>query len=659
MHPLTTLKSLLATAGLVATGAIFLPAQTPHSLPAGPVQAIHAHVCGFHFYSGNPPRALRVEHYCSHLNTEVLQCVIYDSPEKTARLIGVEYIISEILFTQLPAEEKKLWHSHRYEVMSGLLTAPDADVATERKLMADLVNTYGKTWHLWQVDRGDTLPLGLPQLMMGFTADGQIDPLLVAKRDADLHLVTAEIKARRADLPARPIAAGADAWQQGPASSASPGSTESSYMPVKLAESFDAVRQRMEQAKSVLMASHQQFLAERYDLADRPADGVTMSRGKPVQSGARARLKPGVTWAILGALAPEEILAQDIFPAGFRPLPHPNHPEGGMLFPHFVIDEIKRQEQRDLARFDLEFDLPDHFLPEFPAGIFLTTRPDLGDVSHGEVVTLDNFFALFNGLLNPKQLEGLRLLLTPFPQQQFNATDDRRSARPSRGVACFDCHTNGHTNAATHLAGDVRPQSFRHRIDTVSLRGVNVQRLFGSQRAMKSVEDFTEFEQRAAYFDGDPVIAAKKGVNLLDRGSQVHAMAEMQAVLDFPPAPKLNVFGRLDSAKASAAERRGEALFFGKAQCAPCHTPPHYTDNSMHDLQLGRFFTSRLERGARSTPDGPIKSFPLRGIKDSPPYLHDGRLLTLADTVEFFNLILETHLTAEEKSDLEAFLRVL
>ena len=433
----------------------------------------------------------------------------------------------------------------------------------------------------------------------------------------------------------------------------------SSYMPVNSEEPFATTRQRMELAKPAIMQAHQEFLADRYDLADRPAAGVTMSRGKAVQQGARVRLKPGVTWATLAALTPDEILAQDLFPAGFRPLPHPNHPEGGMLFPHAVIEELNRQEQRDLTRFDLDFDLPDHFLPEFPAAIYLTTRPDLGDVSQGRVVTLDNYFALFNGILNPKQLEGLRLLLTAFPQQQFNATEDRRSVRPSRGVACFDCHTNGHTNGATHLAGDARPQAYRHRIDTPSLRGVNVQQLFGSQRALKSVEDFTEFEQRAAYFDGDPVIATKKGANVLDRGSQVHAMAELQALLTFPPAPKLDLLGRLDPAKATPAELRGSALFAGKAQCVTCHAPPYYTDNSMHDLQTGRFFRAQLVHGAMQGADGPIKTFALRGLRDSPPYLHDGRLLTLADTVEFFNLVLGTQLTPDEKTDLEAFLRVL
>ena len=194
---------------------------------------------------------------------------------------------------------------------------------------------------------------------------------------------------------------------------------------------------------------------------------------------------------------------------------------------------------------------------------------------------------------------------------------------------------------------------------TTSLRGLNIQERFGSQRALMSVEDFTEFEQRAAYFDGDPVSATKKGINPLDRATQVHHMAEFQKILDFPPAPKLDLFGRLIRSAATPAERRGEALFFGKARCASCHTPPHYTDNSMHDLKLERFFQPRLVNGLRVDGDGPIKTFPLRGIKDSPPYLHDGRLLTLEDTVEFFNLLLKLDLNAEEKSDIVAFMRAL
>lgn len=433
----------------------------------------------------------------------------------------------------------------------------------------------------------------------------------------------------------------------------------SSYMPVVIQEDFSSVVKRMSDAKDGLMKRQQALLEERYDLANRPAQGVTMSKGKAVQAGVRVKLRAGMTWDKLARMSPDDVRAQDVFPAGFMPLPHPNHPEGGMIFPKFHIDEIKKQEERDLTRFDLDFDLPDHVLPEFPPPIYLTTRPDLGDVSQGKLVTIDNFFELFNGILNPKQIEGVRLLVTPFAQQQFNQTEDRRTLKSSRGVTCFDCHVNGHTNGAAHLVGDMRPQEFRHRIETPSLRGVNIQRLFGSQRALKTVEDFTEFEQRAAYFDGDPIIATKKGVNPLERASQVQFMAEFEELLDFPPAPKLGVEGMLDPRRANASELRGQTLFFGKAKCGVCHSGPYFTDNSMHNLQVERFYKPRLINGMMASADGPIKTFPLRGIKDSPPYMHDGRLLTLEDTIEFFNIVLELQLKPEEKADVLAFMRVL
>ena len=437
------------------------------------------------------------------------------------------------------------------------------------------------------------------------------------------------------------------------------GEKMSSYSPVVIKEGFETIMARMKAAKSQVMKRQMNLLNQRYDLSDRPAKGITMSGGKPVQGGVRAKLPEGMIWEKLAAMSPQEIKEKDLFPAGYMPLPHPNHPEGGMVFPKFHIEEIKKQEGRDLTRFDLDLDLPDHLLPESPAPIYLTTRPDLGDVSQGKLVTIDNYYELFNGILNPKQLEGLRLLVTPFPQQQFNQTEDRRSARPSRGVTCFDCHTNGHSNGATHLVGDIRPQEFRHRLDIPPLRGVNIQRLFGSQRALKSIEDFTEFEQRAAYFDGDPVIATKKGVNVLERASQVHFMAEFQSILDFPPTPKLDLYGKLCPKKANKSEMRGQAVFFGKGKCAVCHPAPYYTDNLMHNLKAERFYTPRMINGRMASADGPIKTFPLRGIKDSPPYLHDGRLLTLEDTVEFFNLILELKLSEQEKMDLVAFMRQL
>ena len=439
------------------------------------------------------------------------------------------------------------------------------------------------------------------------------------------------------------VTSGARAQQQRP----------SSFSPV-IEEPFDVVRARDKANKAAVAAAHQRLLEERYDLSRRVDESVRMTRGKPIPVGPTAKLKRGLTWDQLGRMTPEAIRDQDAFP--YLPLPHVNHAVGGMVFPQAEIKLLPRVE-----RFDMDFDLPDHFLPEFPPAMFLTSRKDLGDVSKGQLITINNFYELFNGILNPKQLEGLRLLVAQFPQQQFNATDDRKTERADGmlGVACFDCHVNGHTSAAFHLVGDIRPQENRRRIETTTLRGVNIQRLFGSQRALKSVEDFTEFEQRAAYFDGDIVLATKKGVNILERGSEVQFMSEFQELLDFPPAPKLNVLGRLDRTKANQSEIRGEELFFGKASCSACHMAPYYTDNLMHDLQVERFFKPRMEGGMMITAQGPIKTFPLRGIKESPPYLHDGRLLTLEDTVEFFNLVLELKLTAQEKKDLVAFLRVL
>jgi cytochrome c peroxidase len=423
-------------------------------------------------------------------------------------------------------------------------------------------------------------------------------------------------------------------------------------------ESFQAMKAKDEADKPAVMARQKKLLEERYNLAPNLDKKATMFRGKPLVVGPVTRLPEGQTWEKLAEMAPDDIRNQGLFPKGFLPLPHPNHAAGGMLFPQQEIKQLARVE-----RFDLDFDIPEAFLPEFPPALFLTTRPDLGDVSQGKLVTLENFQELFNGVLNSKDLEGLRLLVTQFPQQQFNATRDRKTDKPEgmKGVACFDCHANGHTSAATHLVGDIRPQAHRRRIDTPSLRGVNIQRLFGSQRALKSVEDFTEFEQRAAYFDGDILSSAAKGINPLDRASQVHFMAEMQDLLDFPPAPGLGWDGKLDPRKFSedTAEMRGEKVFFGKGRCATCHPAPFYTDNLMHDLMVERFYKPQTINGMFATKQGPIKTFPLRGIKESPPYFHDGRLLTLEDTVEFFNLVLELHLTKQERGDLVAFLRQL
>jgi cytochrome c peroxidase len=407
--------------------------------------------------------------------------------------------------------------------------------------------------------------------------------------------------------------------------------------------SFEEVYRADVAEKPKVMESQRNLLNARYDLTPRPSPDVKMSRGKPVPVGPTARLQKDLTWEALAAMRPEEVRSKNVFP--YPPLPHPKQATGGQVFPQIQIQMFPR-----LQRFDVDFDLPDAFIPEFPPAIFLQNRPELGDVSRGEVVSINNFHRLFKDILTPVQLDGLRMLLTPLPQEEFNPTDDRKSIMPSLGVACLDCHVNGHTTAQFHLSPDIRPQERRFRLDTTSLRGMFNQQIHASKRSLRSVEDFTEFEQRTAYFNGDPIHAMKKGIVEIPRLLVAH-MAQMQNMFDVPPAPHLDVSGRLDPAKATTAEIAGQKVFFGKGRCGECHVPPFYMDQQMHDLKLERF---TVEPG-----DGPIKTFTLRGIKESPPYMHDGRCLTLDDTVEFFNLVLNLKLTKEEKKNLVAFMYAL
>lgn len=406
---------------------------------------------------------------------------------------------------------------------------------------------------------------------------------------------------------------------------------------------FQEVYQQDVADKPKVMETQRRLLEMRYDLKPNLSSGVKMTRGKPIAVGPTARLPQGTTWEKLSAMPPADVRAGNLFP--YPPLPHPKQVAGGQVFPKFQIDMFPR-----LERFDVDFDLPDAFLPEFPPAIFLQNRPELGDVSRGEVVSINNYYALFKDLLTPVQLDGLRMLLTPFPQEEFNPTDDRKTAQASLGVTCLDCHVNGHTTAQFHLTPDIRPQERRFRLDTISLRGLFNQQIHGSKRSLRSVEDFTEFEQRTAYFNGDEIHAAKKGMNIISRVQVAH-MAQMQNMFDFPPAPKLDSTGHLDRAKATPRELAGEAIFNGKGKCAGCHPAPFYLDHLMHDLKLERF--------TKEPGDGPIKTFTLRGIKESPPFMHDGRCLTLEDTVKFFDLVLDLNLNQEEQTNLVAFLRVL
>jgi cytochrome c peroxidase len=262
-------------------------------------------------------------------------------------------------------------------------------------------------------------------------------------------------------------------------------------------------------------------------------------------------------------------------------------------------------------------------------------------------VTFANYFEIFNGLLTAEQMEGLKESLRPSPTTWFNQTEHRVCNEPSAGVACLSCHVNGHTNGAIELAPDSRPNQARLRVDTPSMRGnFNLMQL-SSKRSIRSMDHFAEVEE---YFDGDPGLMQALG----PRGVQKqisNRMGDFNSILDFSPAPKLGPLMKLIPEKASAAELRGQQIFHGKGQCSACHSGPAFVDDYLHDLQVERFYVGR--------PEGPIKTFPLRGIKDSPPYLHDGRCPTLHDAVEFFDLILELRLTRQEKEDLVAYLLCL
>jgi hypothetical protein len=198
---------------MLAMGADVLQNQAP-------ISAINMYLNGFHFYADDMGRQVEAHHYCHHVNEDFFQCAIYDGNKSDSRLIGIEYIVSEKIFKTLPADEKPLWHSHRYETTSGELVMPRIPMEVEHAAIASLVNTYGKTWHTWQIDRDAALPLGIPQLMMGFTNDGQLEPAMVARRDKELGISTTKERRNREDLAksARPVQAGADQWQSGQAS---------------------------------------------------------------------------------------------------------------------------------------------------------------------------------------------------------------------------------------------------------------------------------------------------------------------------------------------------------------------------------------------------------------------------------------------------------
>ncbi|KAJ6257085.1 hypothetical protein Dda_7970 [Drechslerella dactyloides] len=175
----------------------------------GPLSNICGWLHGYHIYAKDPSRWVSAHHFCSPLGDDMRQCLIFDSPEQGARLIGVEYMISHSIFSTLPDDEKRLWHTHNFEVKSGMLVMPQPSIsptptpawnAVEDAEMAAITKLYGKTYHLWQVDKGHGVPLGEPLLMGSYTKSEQVPPELQKElegRDKALGVSTAEKKERR------------------------------------------------------------------------------------------------------------------------------------------------------------------------------------------------------------------------------------------------------------------------------------------------------------------------------------------------------------------------------------------------------------------------------------------------------------------------------
>ena len=314
---------------------------------------------------------------------------------------------------------------------------------------------------------------------------------------------------------------------------------------MKPMETLDAIMRADIDAKPKVMQEQQRYLEQHYDLTPHFDPSAKMSRGKPLCVGPTAGLPTNLRSKTWPKWNPAEIRRQNLFP--YPALPHPKQTPGGQVFPQVQIKMFPRlSDTTSISIFR-----------KLSAGVsarnLFAKRPELGDVSRGEVVSINNYYRLFKDILTPVQLDGLRLLLTPFPQEEFNPTDDRKTVQPSLGVTCLDCHVNGHTTGQFHLNPDNRPENRRFRLDTVSLRGVAQQQIHGSKRSLRSVEDFTEFEQRTAYFNGDEIHAIKKGMNILDR-IQVSHMAQMQNMFDFPPAPSWIELGHLIPSKATESE---------------------------------------------------------------------------------------------------------
>jgi Protein of unknown function (DUF1264) len=184
---------------VLEAGAKLLQGQSP----LGPMDV---YLVGFHPMKEHPDHQMEAHHYCHQVNEDFAQCALFDGNGRTARLNGIEYIISEKLFATLPAAERAYWHPHNAEILSGQLVAPGTPAIAEKELMRGKMNSYGKTWHVWNTGAADlpadALPLGPPMLAWSFNRDGEARPGLVERRDERMGIDSADKRRQRADLAA-------------------------------------------------------------------------------------------------------------------------------------------------------------------------------------------------------------------------------------------------------------------------------------------------------------------------------------------------------------------------------------------------------------------------------------------------------------------------
>ena len=382
--------------------------------------------------------------------------------------------------------------------------------------------------------------------------------------------------------------------------------------------------------KPKVMAAQRKLLERRYDLdAEARPRGEDVARASRSPSGRPPGWRRGLTWERLAAMTPggdPEARAR----SRTRRCRTRKHATGGQVFPQMQIEMFPR-----LERFDVEFDLPEAFLPEFPPAIFLQNRPELGDVSRGEVVSINNFHRLFKDILTPVQLDGLRLLLTPFPQEEFNPTDDRKTAQPQPGRDLLRLPRQrphdravppepGRPPAAAPLpAGHDEParrvQPADPRLEAEPAVGRGLHRVRAADRLLQRRPDPRHEEGVHEHPRPDP--------------GQPHGAVPEHARLPAGAQARHRRAGSTRQGDRERAPRRAALLRQGAVRARA--TRPRSTSTT-------RCTTCTWSGSSTSRGDGPIKTFTLRGIKDSPPYLHDGRCLTLEDTVEFFNLVLGT-----------------